>query len=165
MTKIRKGLHGNLLRSYRPSDTWIMAYDMVIWYTSYDMIFLEYRFNTIICLPWTSQSNTRLTIFKSNWRGLQKIPKLTYKIKDSYFETHENLMSQYSNYEKIDGFYHRTISGDDLDVSFDNPECKCRFEHFKNNSVDFSYQDGFRFVIQRAVWAWGCCFKPTVGQV
>ena len=44
-------------------------------------------------------------------------------IKDSYFENNEGLMTQYSDYEKIDGFYHRTISGDDLEVSFDNPDC------------------------------------------
>ena len=53
-----------------------------------------------------------------------KIPKLTYKIKDSYFESYPNLVAQASSYEKIEGFYHKTIDGDDLDVSFDDPVCK-----------------------------------------
>ena len=45
-------------------------------------------------------------------------------MKDSYFEDNDSLMNQYSDYEKIDEFYFRTISGDDLDVSFSDPECK-----------------------------------------
>ena len=44
-------------------------------------------------------------------------------MKDSYFENSPDLMAEVSSYKKIEGFYHRTIGGDDLDVSFDDPDC------------------------------------------
>ena len=66
--------------------------------------------------PWSENYN----------EPLLKIPKLTYKVKDSYFENSAYLMADVSSYKKIEGFYHRTIGGDDLDVSFDDPDCKSR---------------------------------------
>ena len=50
---------------------------------------------------------------------------MTYKIKESYFDSIETLTKARDLYHKIDGWYHRTIDGPDLSVEFMKDEdCK-----------------------------------------
>ena len=50
---------------------------------------------------------------------------MTFKIKESYFDSIETLTKARDWYQKIDGWYHRTIDGPDLSVEFMKDEdCK-----------------------------------------
>ena len=64
----------------------------------------------------------------------KKLPKLTYKIKESFFDTIQTLVKVRDSYEKIDGWYHRTIDGPDLSVEFMQDE-DCKFVHLVQPST------------------------------
>ena len=62
-----------------------------------------------------------------------ELPKLTFKIKESYFDTIQTLTDARDLYEKTDGWYHRTIDGPDLSVEFmQDEDCKylSQYKHF-----------------------------------
>ena len=59
---------------------------------------------------------------------------MTFKIKESYFDTIQTLTDARDLYEKIDGWYHRTIDGPDLSVEFmQDEDCEylSQYKHFE----------------------------------
>ena len=56
---------------------------------------------------------------------LDKQPELSFKIRESYFESIDTLVKARDLYKKINGWYHRSVAAPDLNVEFmKNEDCK-----------------------------------------
>ena len=83
-----------------------------------------HQIRTVFSCPWWVQGSKGL-FHRFLLLRLNKIPKMTFKIKESYFESISVLARNRDSYTKIDGWYHQTIDGADLSVEFmQNEDCK-----------------------------------------
>jgi len=61
-------------------------------------------------------TNENFQILSCN--DVNKLPKLSFKIKQEYFDSNVFLTETRNSYQKIGDWYHKTVDGSDLSVEF-----------------------------------------------
>ena len=65
---------------------------------------------------------------------LEKQPELSFKIRESYFDSIDTLVKARALYENIDGWYHRSVAAPDLNMEFMKDE-DCKFSRCQDIMV------------------------------